>query len=262
MADPARTQAADSCKPAAQPRSNGIAVLAGFAAIWLVLDRSAAWLGSTMGEAGLFVATLTVGTALIVERATGGGGWTGAATQLGFRTPSQDGLRIALVLAVLLLAIYPVFSLTMDAPLALAQHWPVLAVGLFAQGGIAEETLFRGYLFRHLRTGRSFWGAASLASLPFVAVHLLLFLSLDPAIALAALGVSVALSFPLCFLFERSGNSVWPPAILHFLVQGSIKLFTVPQAHALTLAITWMVVAALIPWLVFLVRSKAENVRV
>ena len=51
--------------------------------------------------------------------------------------------------------------------------------GLFAQAGIAEELLFRGYLFGHLREGRSFWRAALLSMPPFLAVHLLLFFQMD-----------------------------------------------------------------------------------
>jgi membrane protease YdiL (CAAX protease family) len=43
---------------------------------------------------------------------------------------------------------------------------------------VAEEVLFRGYLFGHLRRGRSFWRAAVLSMLPFVCVHLLLFFTM------------------------------------------------------------------------------------
>jgi membrane protease YdiL (CAAX protease family) len=38
--------------------------------------------------------------------------------------------------------------------------WTLLVGGLFAQAGIAEEVLFRVYLFRHIREGRAFWPAA------------------------------------------------------------------------------------------------------
>jgi hypothetical protein len=43
-------------------------VLAGTFLIWLVLDRSAAWLGSLRGEAGLWVCALVIVTTLLVER--------------------------------------------------------------------------------------------------------------------------------------------------------------------------------------------------
>jgi membrane protease YdiL (CAAX protease family) len=151
-----------------------------------------------------------------------------------------------------LLAFYPLFSLVTAQPLGLREGWPILLPGLFAQGGIAEEVVFRGYLFRHLRRGRSFWRAAFLSSLPFIAVHLLLFATLEPLLAFSALLVSVSLSFPFAWLFDRSGGSIWPPALLHFVVQGSIKLVTVPETSSTELALAWMAYATLLPWVVFL----------
>ncbi len=74
--------------------------------------------------------------------------------------------------------------------------WLRLVPGLFAQAGLAEEMLFRGYLFRHLRAGRSFARAAWAAAGPFAAVHLVLFLTMPWPVALAAVGLAVVLSFP------------------------------------------------------------------
>jgi membrane protease YdiL (CAAX protease family) len=64
--------------------------------------------------------------------------------------------------------------------------WISLLPGLFAQAGIAEEVLFRGYLFGHIRVGRTFWRAAAVSMLPFVTVHLVLFFSMPWSIALAS----------------------------------------------------------------------------
>jgi membrane protease YdiL (CAAX protease family) len=130
----------------------------------------------------------------------------------------------------------------------------LLALGMFAQGGIAEETAFRGFLFRHVREGRPFWRAAFIAAIPFVAVHLLLFLTMDFTLALAALFVSLSMTFPLAWLFERAGNSIWPPAILHAVVQSAIKLVETESFQ--TLAIGWMALATLAPWLLFLMRPR------
>ena len=52
--------------------------------------------------------------------------------------------------------------------------WISLLPGLFAQAGIAEEVLFRGYLFGHMRVGRTFWRAAAVSMLPFVRRPILL----------------------------------------------------------------------------------------
>jgi membrane protease YdiL (CAAX protease family) len=86
-----------------------------------------------------------------------------------------------------------------------------LAAGMFLQGCVAEEALFRGFLFAHMRRGRTFWRAAWLSAVPFTLVHALLFITLDWPVAAAAL----AISFPLAWTFERSGESIWPCALLH-----------------------------------------------
>ena len=231
-------------------------ILIGFLALWFVLDRSAAMLGSFSGEAGAFVCVAVLFTAVIVERTLFGAGPATSLSALGFRRPERDAVRATFLLCAALLAFYPLFSLGTTLPLGLADGWPILLIGLLLQGGIAEEVVFRGYLFRHLRRGRSFWRAAFLAALPFIAVHLLLFATLDFPLALAALVVSVSLSFPLAWLFDRSGGSVWPPAILHVVVQGSIKLVTVPKASSMLLALAWMAFATVVPWLVFLLLPR------
>jgi membrane protease YdiL (CAAX protease family) len=155
----------------------------------------------------------------------------------------------------LLLVVIPIYAAALRGGL-LAAHpgWLWLLPGLFAQSGIAEEALFRGYLFGRLRCGRSFWRAALLATVPFALVHLILFATMAWPVALAAVLLSIVLSFPLARLYELGGNTIWAPALLHFTVQGAIKVLEVPGDT--TLPLVWMAAAAVIPFLVFLVRSK------
>jgi membrane protease YdiL (CAAX protease family) len=180
-----------------------------------------------------------------------------AARALGLGAPTVRGLLAACVLCLALLAFYPLFALATGATLSLSAGWLMLMPGLSAQGGIAEETVFRGFLFRHVRVGRNFWPAAGLAAIPFVSVHLLLFLSLDFAVALASVVLALSLSFPLAWLFERSGNSIWPPALVHFTIQGSIKLIETDAGTFPTLAMVWIAFGATVPWLLFLLRPDA-----
>ena len=128
----------------------------------------------------------------------------------------------------------------------------VLLPGLFAQAGIAEEVLFRGFLFGHLRAGRSFWGAARLAMLPFVAVHLFLFLTMPWPIASAAVLLAVILSFPFAHLYEIGGSTIWAPALLHFVIQGTIKVVIVEGDGSGAFPLFWMVASGLLPLLVLL----------
>jgi membrane protease YdiL (CAAX protease family) len=160
-----------------------------------------------------------------------------------------------------MIACLPLYALAMAAPVRLQPDWMDRVPGLFAQGGIAEEVVFRGYLFRHFRAGRGFWPAACLSAIPFVAVHLTLFASLDFAVALASLLVALSLSFPFAWLFERAGNSIWPPAILHFAVQGSIKPVDADGAGFLHLAIGWMILSAVAPWILLLMPGRSAGGR-
>lgn len=231
----------------------------GFVALWLILDRSAALLGSTRGEMGLVVCLIVMIAAILVEflltRARPGE----PLSVLGLRSPQASGAMWALIICAGMLAFYPIYALAAGFELRLRPDWLTLLPGLFAQGGIAEEIVFRGFLFRHIRDGRSFVRAALLASIPFIAVHLLLFLSMDFMIAMAALLVAVSISFPLAWLFERSGQSIWPCALVHFVIQGSIKVVDVPSEHFLVMATAWMLLSATAPWLFFLVLRQASK---
>jgi membrane protease YdiL (CAAX protease family) len=219
-------------------------------ALFLVFDRTAAWLGSTRGEAGIVVCGIVLALLFITERLLTGAPFAELLRSLGLKRPAPLALGIAVALCVLLGGFFPLFSVVTATDLQVRADAAVLAVGIFAQGGIAEETLFRGFLYRHLRERRTFWRAATLAAVPFVAAHLLLFATLDFAVALAALLVSVSLTFPLARLFDLAGRSIWPSAIVHAMVQGAIKLVE-PAGDALPLAAAWMAVSALAPWVVF-----------
>lgn len=238
------------------PRASLVAVLAGFVVLWLLLDRCAAWLGSFRGEAGLAICAFVLVAAVAMEVLITRQRPSSALTSLGLTLPSINVLATTLALCVALVCFFPLYALSTGSTLTLLYGWPWLLVGMFAQGGIAEEIVFRGFLFRHFREGRTFWRAALLSAVPFTAVHLLLFVSLDFPVALASVLVAVSVSFPLAWLFERAGNSVLPPALLHTVIQASIKLVETDAVAFQTMAIWWMVLSASAPWLVFLIRPK------
>jgi membrane protease YdiL (CAAX protease family) len=69
---------------------------------------------------------------------------------------------------------------------------------------IAEEMIFRGYLFGKLRSFLKFWPTTIAVSLAFAIVHLQLNVGIDVFI----------LSIALCYLREKSGN-IWASVFLH-----------------------------------------------
>jgi len=229
--------------------------LAGFVALWLLLDRSAAALGSGRGEWGGAIALAVVAVAVTIEMIGRPGGARDALRRLGFVAPNARAMLAALVLSVAMLAALALFARAAHIDVTLLPAWPVLALGMLLQGGVAEEAVFRGFLFRRFREARPFWRAALISAGPFIAVHLLLFATMDFAVALAAVLLAVAISFPLAWLFERAGNSVWPPALVHGVVQVGIKVIDAGEGFAV-LALVWMGVCALAPWALFLVLRR------
>jgi membrane protease YdiL (CAAX protease family) len=234
-------------------------LLAGLVAIYAVLQLTAAGLGSERGEAGLIVGALVTIATLTVERVWTGRSIADAARALGLGAPRARGLAIAAAVCVLLVLVVPLFAWRAGAGARIVPGAALLVPGLFAQAGLAEELLFRGYLFGHLRRGRTFWRAAGLATVPFVAVHLLLFATMPWPIALAALLLAVIISFPLARLYELGGATIWPPALLHFVVQGTVKVVAFAGEPAASFPIVWMAASALVPWAVFAVRYQGPR---
>lgn len=228
-------------------------LLLGFAAVCALFQWSALSLGSNRGEAGVLVAALVVGALLAVERAWSGQSVWSAARAIGLGRPSLRGLVVSVAVCGLLLLAVAVHARWTGSTVTVADGALWLLPGLFAQAGIAEETLFRGYLFGHLRVGRTFWRAATLSMPPFAGVHLTLFVTLPFGVALAALALAVVMSFPLARLYEPGGETIWAPALLHFFAQATVKVLVVAGEGSPTFPFIWMVASAVLPLLALLI---------
>jgi membrane protease YdiL (CAAX protease family) len=249
-----RATAVPSAEPSLSPR-----LLLGLVIVAVLFDRVATALGSDRGQAGLAVGSLVVVATLAVEALVFRKSAGAAVRALGLGRPAAAGLVAATVLSLLLLLVFPVYAAATGVRLALTSGWLRWVPGLFAQAGVAEEVFFRGYLFRHLRAGRSFVGAASAAAGPFAVVHVPLFRTMPWPVALAAIGLAVVLSFPLAALFELGGHTIWAPAILHFVAQGAIKVVTAPPEASVTLPIAWMAACATVPLLALAWRRRSAE---
>lgn len=241
----------------AVPARDLVRITGGFILIYGVLEASATWTNSRYGEYGLVICAAVITTALLVERWLFATPARSAITALGLGRPNRRGLITALLTGLVLLLYLPISVLATGQVIQLRDGWPWIALGVFLQGGIAEEVLWRGYLFRHLRASNSFWRAAALAMLYMVAQHTLLLWSLPLPVALAAVVVALATSFPLAHLYELNDNTIWGAAIVHWIIQGMLKVFVVPDAHALLVIGGWMVASMVVPYLAMLVRRAA-----
>lgn len=76
-------------------------------------------------------------------------------------------------------------------------------------------------------------------------------------VALAAVLLSVVISFPLAHLYELAGHTIWAPALVHFVIQGTVKVIVLPESAA-SLVLVWMIASAVVPMLVFAVKVRND----
>jgi membrane protease YdiL (CAAX protease family) len=223
--------------------------------VYAAIELVARALGSDRGQAGPIVGAVAVGACVVVERVLAGRPVHRSVGELGLGDPAARGLIAAATLCVLMMLVIPIYFVVTGARFQMYPGWPWLLLGMFFQGDIGEEVLFRGYAFRHIRNGRSFWSAATLAMGPFVLVHLALFVTLPGPVALASLLLAVAISFPLAHLFELGGNTIWGPALVHWIVQAGVKVIDIEVAGP-ALPAVWLLACATVPFLGFLWRRQ------
>jgi membrane protease YdiL (CAAX protease family) len=108
----------------------------------------------------------------------------------------------------------PIATLAARVPIALPDDWPALALGILLLSGIAEETVYRGYLFRRLRQRNASWKAGVLGTL-LAAAHVPLVVTAGWVVGVLAILVAVLTFVPLAVLFERGNNTIWSPALVH-----------------------------------------------
>ena len=196
-----------------------VGLVVGLFLVFGLFHGSATILESDRGQRGILIGVLVVAATAVAERFLLRQQRRTAVRHLGLGRPRAKGIVVAGAVTFLLLMVALLVVRARELSPAFYPGWTSLLPGLFAQGGIAEEVLFRSYLFGHIRVGRPFWRAAGLSMLPFVAVHLVLFFSMAWPVALASVLLAVVISFPLAHLFELGGDTIWAPAILHFVVQ-------------------------------------------
>lgn len=145
----------------------------GFVLIYGSLEGTARLLNDALRPQNAFLITgVVLIVALVVEMSLFKEGWQAALLALGVGWSNWRALAVALLLAALQLAAYPLITWLTGYHWTLPANWGWTMVGIFALHGIAEEVLYRGFLFGYLRQGRTFWQAAWLAVILFTLSHL------------------------------------------------------------------------------------------
>ena len=232
-------------EPVATVRS-WVRFLAGFAVLCVVLLGTSA-LDAT-GRWGPAILAAVLATALTVETVARRSPLVVALRRVGLGRPGGRALAVAAVVSGLVLLAFPLTAVVTGAAPALRPDWPWLLVGILAFHGIAEELVWRGYVFRRLREGRTF-RAATWWTMPLIAAtHTPIVVTQGPAIGLGAMLVAAVTAFPLGYLYETGGNTVWAPALVHTAID-AFKLVVIPAGAITTFSSLLIVVSLTVPLL-------------
>lgn len=212
----------------------GVGILLAFAmrAMGWDGDRAESWLTSSVFAQFFFI--------LLAELvAIGGIVWyvrrhKGTLAQLGLTRPRLPHLWMALagfgiyfvsyiVIAVVTSALVPSLDVEQKQDIGFDNATSQLELlltflSLVVLPPLAEEIVFRGFMFAGLRRAWPFVTATFLTSLFFAAGHLLGGFSDEPLLWIAALDTFV-LSLVLCTLREKTG-SLWPSIYVHAIKNG------------------------------------------
>ena len=152
-----------------------------------------------------------------------------AVRALGLGRPDRRSVTVSAAISALVLLVWPATALLTGASIPLRPDWPVVLVGILTLHGLAEELVWRGFVFRRLAQGRSFWTAVCW-SMPLIAVtHIPIVVTSGPAIGFGAMLVAAITSIALSRLYVMGGGTLWAPALLHAAID-SFKLVVLPAA--------------------------------
>lgn len=171
---------------------------------------------------------------------------------LGFKKTNLKSIAPGIILSVALLLIYPLLSILLNVKIFLAENWIYNLIGLSLTAGIAEEMLFRGYLFGSLRREMNFRKAAILSSVLFTLAHLVMFSYMAWEVALLSTLLAISTSIPLAFLFERGNNTLWSPAIVHTVIRTIGLVVTTDEIYFMKFSLLWITVILVLPYIVLL----------
>jgi membrane protease YdiL (CAAX protease family) len=176
----------------------------------------------------LVLAAIGIGGIMVAERLLFGGTWGRGLTTIGFTAPQPRAVIVAVICGFPMWLFLPVYGSLNGIPVGLQLDWMSILLGVILVNGLAEEAIHRGFIFGHLRREHSFIAAACLSAAIFAAQHLYLMLTIGTVPGIASVALAALLAFPLAFMFERGGNSIAAPAILHTSSNAPVMLFALP----------------------------------
>jgi membrane protease YdiL (CAAX protease family) len=240
----------------AAARGGAARFLVGFLVLWAVLAGASA--ADPTVRWGPAVLAAVVVASLGVSRFLDGLPWRAAVRALGLGRPEPRALAVSAVVSALVLLVWPATAWLSGASIPLRPDWPLALVGVLALHGLAEELVWRGYVFRRLARGRSFRSAV-VRSMPLIALtHVPILLTAGPAVGIGAMAVAAVTPVPLSRLYAMGGGTVWAPALLHAAID-SFKLVVLPAAALAVYPLLIIGCSLAVPLLVLLVHTPSRK---
>jgi len=230
-------------------------ILIGCTIMFVILELGVTWLAALLDQtwAALIVTAVMIFVALLFERQAFKHDAAQGLRAIGYGRPNPRAILVAVIIGLIMLVFFPIFSLVMGAQITLKANWLWILAGAIALNGIGEETLFRGYVFGGLRkeAGLSFRRAGFISMAIFAAVHLLLFVGNPFFVGFLGTLIAVSAAFPMAYLFERGNNTIWAPVVLHVATH-MIRLVDISEPEYLTAVGVWLLLQIGMVFLVYL----------
>lgn len=199
-----------------------VAFLATFALAWATLDRLAPAPPRVVGASIALVAAATV--LVVCERVLGHHPPSTIPRRIGLGRPAVRALVAAGFVGTGVVATNVVGAAVLGIDLTLRRDWAGVLVGVLIFHGVAEELVWRGFAFGHLRRTHSF-GASIARSIPLIAAtHLPVLVTAGVGLGVLAVLSAAVTCLPLAYLWERGGRTIWGAAVVHGSV-GTWQLF-------------------------------------
>ncbi len=168
---------------------------------------------------GVLPAVIAIAILAALEKRLSGDTLSRSLVELGLGSPNLGQLRIAVICLAPIITTYFIRASALGIPIVTQPAIWALIIKFLVSQGVAEEMVFRGFVYRRLRPGRSFFHAATLSAITFSVIHLTGLLrglsianSLDTAFSI---GFSFLMAYAMAALFERGRGTIWGCALLH-----------------------------------------------
>ncbi|MBL7702977.1 MAG: CPBP family intramembrane metalloprotease [Ferruginibacter sp.] len=199
-------------------------------------------------------------TVLLLNKLVYGKGIKTSFNDIGLRKTNLPGLVPGIFISAALLCAYPLLGVFLNIDITLADGWQLNIIGLMFTAGVAEEILFRGYLFGGLRRNMNFRKAAFISTICFALAHLVMFTYMDWPVALLSTLLAVATCIPLAFLFEKGNNTVWSPAIVHTAIRTVGLVVTTDEKHFMQFSMLWITACMILPYTVLILYKEFRTI--